>query len=293
MIEGRSHMTFEEYLNDAWSRHGTDSTELLKKFKNHFSLINSSDEINQMGYLIAHVSGEHLGQWGRGIQLLNELRDHPKAVDKTGLNRFIAALALGDDETFSLDDFSDSDKVRIYAMTASALAAQNDPGRASFYLAQAEKLCHSNLANKDPAHRNLAIASNNLAVALHEKEELSHEEINLMIHAAFLSRKFWEIAGTWSEIERAEYWLAKTFLKANILDKAYAHAERCLEIISEHGNDPIEVFFGMEVMGQVEEARNNHLGKEQSLKGMKDSFAKMSPDDQKWCRETFDKMAGG
>jgi len=285
-------MTFEEYLNDAWSRHGSESPELLDKFKNQFSLINSTDEINQMGHLIAHVSGEHMGEWGRGIQLLNDLREHPMAVDKSGLNRFIAALALGDDKNFSVEEFSDSDKVRIYAMTASALAAQNDLARAGLYLGMAEKLCHSNLDKKDPAHRNLAIAGNNLASALEEKPNLSHEETNLMIHAAFVGRKFWEVAGTWLEIERAEYRLAKTFLKADILDKAYAHAEQCLEIISNHGNDPLEVFFGMEVMGQVEEARKNHLGRDEAIKAMKETFIKLSPEDQKWCKETLDKMAG-
>ncbi len=285
-------MTFEEYLNDAWSRHGSESPELLDNFKKQFSLIHSTDEINQMGHLIAHVSGEHMGQWGRGIQLLNELRDHPQAVDKSGLNRFIAALALGDDKNFSLEDFSNSDRVRIYSMTASALAAQNEIVRAGLYLDQAEKLCHSVLDKKDPAHRNLAIAGNNLASALEEKPSLSHEEINLMIHAAFLARKFWEIAGTWLEIERAEYRLAKTFLKADILDKAYSHAERCLEMISQHGNDPLEQFFGMEVMGQIEDARKNHLGREEAVKCMKEAFAKMAPEDQQWCKETLEKMAG-
>lgn len=286
-------MTFEEYLNDAWSRHGSESSELLAQFKNQFSLINSTDEINQMGHLIAHVSGEHMGEWGKGIQLLNDLREHPKAVDKSGINRFIAALALGDDKNFSVEEFSDSDKVRIYAMTASALAAQNDLARAGLYLEKAEKLCHSSLDKKDPAHRNLAIAGNNLASALEEKPKLSHDEIKLMIHAAFVGRKFWEIAGTWLEIERAEYRLAKSFLKADILDKAYDHAERCLEIISYHGNEPLEVFFGMEVLGQVEAARKNALGREEAVRVMKDAFNMISPEDQKWCKETLDKMAEG
>lgn len=283
-------MTFEEYLNDAWAAHPEQPAELLKNFKSHFSLISSGDEITSMGHLIAHVSGEHLGEWGKGIQLLQELRNHPQVKDEAALNRFIASLSLGDDRSFSLANFSDSDKVRILAMTASALAAQNDLERSAQYLAEAEEICNAKLDRKDPANRNLAVASNNLACSLEEKKSLTHDETYLMIHAAFTARKFWEIAGTWLEVERAEYRLAKTFLKADILDKAFSHAEKCLEIISANGNDPLEVFFGMEVLAEVEKARNNGLGCDEAVKCMRESFDKLKPEDKNWCQQTLERF---
>lgn len=282
-------MTFEEYLNDAWAAHLKQPAELLKNFKSNFSLISSGDEITSMGHLIAHVSGEHLGEWGKGIQLLQELREHPQVKDEAALNRFIASLSLSDDRNFSIENFSDSDKVRILAMTASALAFQNDLDRSARYLAEAEEICQSKLDKKDPANRNLAVAGNNLACSLEEKETLTHDETYLMIHAAFCARKFWQIAGTWLEVERAEYRLAKSFLRADILDKAFFHAEKCLEIISAHGNDPLEVFFGMEVLAQVEKARNNHLGRDEAIKCMRESFEKLKPEDKVWCNETLDR----
>jgi hypothetical protein len=285
-------MTFEEYLNDAWASHQGQPAELLKNFRSHFSLINSSDEVTSMGHLIAHVSGEHLGEWGKGVQLLEELRENPHVKDKEGLNRFIAALSLGEDEKFSLNSFSDSDKVRILAMTASALATQNNLARAAKYFTEAEEICKQKLDKKDPANKNLAIAGNNLACALEEKETLSQEETNLMIHAAFTARKFWEIAGTWLEIERAEYRLAKIFLKADILDKAYAHAEKCLEIISDNGSEPLEEFFGLEVIALIEKAKGNELGKKEAHQGMCETFNKINPEDQTWCKETLEKVAG-
>lgn len=283
-------MTFEEYLNDAWASHPKQSAELLKNFKSNFALISSGDEITSMGHLITHVSGEHLGEWGKGIQLLQELRTHPQLKDVAALNRFIASLSLSDDKNFSIENFSDSDKVRILAMTASALASQNDLDRAARYLAEAEEICHLKLDKKDPANRNLAVASNNLACTFEEKPTLTHDETYLMIHAAFCARKFWEVAGTWLEVERAEYRLAKTFLKADILDKAFFHAEKCLEIISAHGNDPLEVFFGMEVLAQVENARNNNLGREEAVKCMRETFEKLKPEDKVWCNETLERF---
>jgi hypothetical protein len=41
-----------------------------------------------------------------------------------------------------------------------------------------------------------------------------------MIFAAKTTRKYWEIAGTWLEIERAEYRLAMTYLAAGDLNVA-------------------------------------------------------------------------
>jgi hypothetical protein len=257
-------MTFEEYLNDAWASHPTNSAELLKNFEKNFSLISTGDEITAFGHLIAHVSGEHLGEWGKGIQLLESLREHSELKDKAALNRFIAALSLGEDKNYSIDSFSDSDKVRILAMTASALASQNDIARAGIYLEQAEHICTNLQDKKDPSNRNMAIAGNNLASALEEKPSLTSEETELMVKAANIGRKFWEIAGTWREVERAEYRLAKVFLKADILDRAYNHSEKCLEIISQNGNEPLEVFFGLEAMALVEKSRKNNLGFEEA-----------------------------
>lgn len=285
-------MTFEEYLNDAWANHPTQSAELLKNFKEHFSLVSSADEITAMGHLITHVTGEHLGQWGKGIQLLEELSVHPHIKDRTAINRFIASLSLGEDQNFSISHFADSDKVRILAMTASALASQNDLIRAGQYLEQAEKICRIKLNHQDPANRSLAVAGNNLASTLEEKPQLSTEECHLMLHAAFVGRKFWEIAGSWIEVERAEYRLAKSFLKADILDKAYEHAEKCLEIVSQNGNDPLEVFFGYEAMALIEKAKKNQLGHEEAVRGMYEAFSRLNTDDQSWCKETLERVAG-
>lgn len=176
-------------------------------------------------------------------------------------------------------------------MTASALAVQNNLARAGRYLVEAEEVCMHKLDKKDPANKNLAVAGNNLASALEEKETLSHEETNLMIHAAFIARKFWEIAGSWLEIERAEYRLAKIFLKADILDKAYAHAEKCLEIISDNGCEPLEQFFGLEAIALIEKAKGNELGKQEAHQAMLETFNKIDPEDQTWCKETLEKVA--
>jgi hypothetical protein len=283
-------MTFKEYINDAWAIHADQSSKLMNDFKNHFSLLESADDVTSMAHLVTHVSGEHLGHWKEGIHLLNSLKTSPHLTDYSGIDRYIAALSLGENPKFSLEHFSDSDQVRILGMTASALASQNDIKRAGEYLERAHEIAKSKLAKNDPANRGLAIAGNNLACALEEKSQLSHDESNLMIQAAYVGRKFWEIAGTWKEVERAEYRLAHAFLKADVLDKAFEHAEKCLAIVAQHGNEPLEVFFGFEVMGLVEKARRNQLGFEEAKAKMTEAFNQLSSDDKSWCQEILNKM---
>lgn len=289
-------MTFEEYLNEAWANHPTHSAELLKSFEDNLSLISSGissrNDASAMGHLIAHVCGEHLGEWKKGIQLLKVLREHSQLKDQATLDRFIAALSLGEDGSFSLRKFNDSDKVRIYAMTATALTSQNDVARAGLYLEEAERICRVILDKKDAAFRSLALAANNIACTLEEKSTSTEEEINLMIRAAYISRKLWEMSGTWVEVERAEYRLAKIFLKADILDLAYIHAENCLEIIANNGNDPLEYFFGLEAMALIENARKNSLGYYEAFRSMRATLAKINPEDREWCKNTLQKIAG-
>lgn len=68
--------------------------------------------------------------------------------------------------------------------------------------------------NDHPAFRALAVTGNNLACTLEEKNHRSLQETELMILASRTARKYWELAGGWLEISRAEYRLAMNYLQA-------------------------------------------------------------------------------
>ncbi|MGZ3809850.1 MAG: hypothetical protein ACXVCE_17330, partial [Bacteriovorax sp.] len=267
------------------------SQKLLEDFENHFGTLETEDDVMALAHLITHVSGEHLGKWKEGQLLLNALKSNSLLKDHSGIDRLMASLSLGEDLHFSIDHFSGSDQVRILGMTASALASLNDAKRAGDYLKLANAMAEAKLPKIDPANRALAVAGNNLACALEEKEMCTQEEVNLMIQAALIGRKYWEIAGTWMEVERAEYRLAKTFMKAQFLDKAHEHAEKCLAIVALNNNDPLETFFGLEALALVEKARNNKSAFDGALEKMNEVFNKLSLEDQSWCKETLEKMA--
>ena len=226
-------MKFTEYLSVAWSTHATDPRKVADEFKQNFNLMESSDDVMSMTRLIVHVCGEHLGEWTKGIELLRKLKNNATINDPSEMNRYVAILNLGNNPYTTIDNFSLSDQARIYASTASALANLGGLKNAEKFLKLASEIS-AQLSSEDAANKALAMAGNNIAFSLEDKVERDSAEVQLMILAATLARKYWEIAGTWKEVERAEYRLSKTFLKAGLFNESLMHAKTCLEINSQN-----------------------------------------------------------
>ncbi len=144
------------------------------------------------------------------------------------------------------------------------------------------------LSETDPANRLLAICSTNLACALEEKTSLSNDEEVLMLLAAHTGRKYWQIAGTWLEVERAEYRLAQSYLKARDLINSIKHANLCLTICETNNAGALEFFFAYESIALVEyKMKQSTL---RSLPQMQKYFAELSQSDKDWCRQTLTKI---
>lgn len=283
-------MNFNDYLNEAWEQHQDHTEKVFNEFPQYFSLCEKDEDVLSLGHLITHVCGEHLGKWYDGIVLLETLLTEKPMSDLSGFNRFKATLNLCADKNYSLSGFSDSDQARILASCASALSSHEQLERAIRYLKKADLLAKEKLDAKDPAMKGIAITGNNLACVLEEKENRSKEEVELMIFAARMGRTYWEKAGTWMHVERAEYRLAQTYLKANEPEVAKTHALNCLSIIEKNGNDPIELFFAHEVLCLCAEALNDQDSVEKHIHQMETYFARMNSDDQSWTRLTLDKI---
>lgn len=282
-------MTFNEYLKEAWSTHANDPRSVAADFKKNLPLVATSEDVAAFSQLIVHVCGEHLGDWLCGLELLKKLKNNPLHKDKTAMNRHVAIMELGNNPATNIDHLSVSDQIRVLAATASALASLGGIKRAENHLKKALELA-SDLPKEDPAHKSLAMTGNNLACTLEEKKNRSEQETELMILAANIGREYWEIAGSWKEVERAELRLARTYLEAQILDRAFEHAEKCLEIIAAHNNEPLEVFFGQEALALVEKARKNQIGYEEARTNMQEAFKLLSADEQSWCKASMDKL---
>lgn len=283
-------MSFDSYLADAWHEHQTKTKEVADGIAAGAGLATTNAQLGQLAPLIAHVFGEHLGEWNRGISLLRELRNHKSFEEGSETDRVIerltASLRLGSGWAVPLDGFSLSEKIRVYGVAAAALATR-DTARALALFENALALETAITDTKDPANRVLAVTGNNLAVTLEELPARTPAENELMLLAARTGRKFWERAGTWLEVSRAEYRLALSHLKANFRAEARTHAEICLKMCQDNGAGPMDLFFAHEAHARIAA----HVGERKAFAAelalVEKYFSMIEGPDKDWCAATL------
>lgn len=287
-------MKFDEFLNKAWDDHATKAEQVAERLNDGIALIETNDQIPQLSHLMTHVYGEHLGQWQRGVESLEKLKQvasfQKNSESEKAIHRSIASLELSSEKIKSLSNFSVSDQIRILAVTASALREQKKPEQAQKFFREALEKAQTGIDKSDPANRALAVTGNNLACALEEKNQRTSKDVELMILAAETGRKYWEIAGTWNQVTWAEYRLAMTYLKVENFVQALKHAQTCLEIAEENGSPALEMFFGYEALALVEKSRTNSIGFSKAVEQAKAYFEKLEDKDKSWCLPILQKI---
>ncbi|HEV8246265.1 MAG TPA: hypothetical protein VGP93_10880 [Polyangiaceae bacterium] len=284
-------MDFDAFLNKAWEDHAGDAAEVAKRLPEGLRLIGQAEQIPGYVQLAAHVFGEHLGKWQEGVELVERARSLPcfaGSPDAEGSVRSaIATLKLAEsDQRAVLEPLSRSERVRVLAVAAAALLGQNQVPRAAAYFADALALA-AELGKEDPAQRALAVTANNLASALERKSGRTSEECELMLLAARSARKHWEMAGTWTNVERAEYRLARSYLEAGLPDDALEHARQCIAICRQNSAEPAELFWGFECLARAELARNNEAGFAAALEQAKSHLEQVGESGRSFCVKGF------
>lgn len=282
-------MTFSDYLNQSWKDHATATDKVAAGISDGISLISEGAHINQLANLIIHLYGEHLGRFEEGIALIEKLMKAPLVNPEIAayLNCSKVTLGFSAGSVTDWSGFTPAEKVRIYCGAAGIQAARNEIGTAENNLHSALAI-GTELSGADPANRLLAIYSNNLACALEERENLSADDKVLMLLAAHAGRKYWQIAGTWLEIERAEYRLAQSYLKARDPINSIKHANLCLTICESNNAGALEFFYAYEAIALVEyKMKQSTL---RSLPQMQKYFSELSQSDKEWCRKTLTKI---
>lgn len=289
----KTESAFDTYISQSWRDHGTQTEKIAKGFREAFGLIEKNDQIPQLANLILHVTGQHLGDWQQGIALLESLKKHKffsrGSESEKAIQRSIATLHVASGNPDFSKTFSRSDQVRVLSTAASALSERN-PKEAQKLFLQSVSVAEVGLDKSDPANRSLAVTGNNLACSLEEKEHLSKEDIELMIMSATLARRFWEIAGKWIEIERAEYRLAKSYLRAKNPTQSREHALNCLKIANENEAAPLELFYGTEALALAEKAAGNKVGFENAWVQAQSYFNELKSEDKARCKATLENL---
>ena len=281
-------MTFEQFIAAAWDEHAERPQQVAERLAASIERVDGAARVEPFAKLVVHVFGEHLGQWERGIAVLEALRASA-GVDSSpaasaALARGSAVLRLvGGAGAADLEALGVEDRIRVLATASSAFVAHGDAGRAVAAYADAVALAAPGLPARSPALTALAVGGNNLAAALEERPQRSAEETAAMVEAAASALKYWRLAGTWLEEERAEYRLARSWLQAGRADESRAAARRCIEVCLRHAAPPFELFFAHAVLALGLRGGGDAAAAEAAREEALRQYALVAREEQAWC----------
>ncbi len=256
-------MTLAEFVSKGWADHAADAQGVFDRLPAGIELVEAPADLGPLSALIVHVAGEHLGRWEDGLHLLERLEELPAFDGETlpgkGVLRSKAILSWCAGDRAAADRYDAlsyvggevppaSNRVRILATAASALAGQQRMKDARAAFDEAVRLAAYGPKAADPAAKALAITGNNLAVELENRATLPAEEMSLLLKAAKVGLEFWTVAGGWMERERAYYRLAMSHRKAGHAEEALESARMCMTIVKANGSDAGELFFAHEAL---------------------------------------------
>ena len=291
-------MDFDSFIDQAWADHADHSAAVAARLlPQGLPLVQSTAHIGALAHLAQHLRGAHLADWQGGLDDLQRIGAHPAgqsdATTAATLQRYRASLehaAGGPDTEVHMNALPVTERVRVQALSA-ALLVLHDPARASTLLQQAAAAHEAAaLTDADPATRALAVAGNNIATALCETTPLDAAQRSLMIDAAQIASRYWQRAGGWLEHERAEHRLAEVWLKAGDAPQAHQHAARCLALVAQHDNPPLERFFGNVVLGRAAAALADRAAHAAALAEAQSAFDALPASDHGWCRASLDTL---
>ena len=251
-------------LKTGWAKHPDQPLEVAETLKKIDPLEIDSRDLAAYIKLLIHVYGGHLNQFSDALRVLENIQSKRQSKEyalSVGLALVHTCLFQEELARFFIEEasqleFPQSTRVQVYAWAVSEmLHSRPSTDEALGLFMAAVDLSDLVQGGKDPAARSLAVAGNNVACKLDEKTQLSPEELKLMQQGAHTARKFWELAGTWLETERAEYRLCMSYLKAQETTKALFHARECERICLENNADSFEWFFVNEALTKVYRAK--------------------------------------
>jgi hypothetical protein len=286
--------SLDTFLEQAWNDHADAdaAAAVADRLPEALPLAQDDDGVMRLAALAHHVLGEHLGRWAEGLAFLAQMAERGAhgAGAAAAIARCRASLHLCGGSADERGVLGPSDQCRVTAMAAANLAV-GDSARAATLLQDAVARAGV-LPDADPAVRALAANANNIAATLQELAPLAPARRELMVRAAAVAHLQWQRAGTWLELERAEYRLALCWLVAGDAAQALQHARRCEAIVRENGALPLELFFAAEALGLPARALGDAAGHASALATARQAFDALAPDDQAWCRATLDKLEG-
>ncbi len=113
-----------------------------------------------------------------------------------------------------------------------------------------------------------------------------------MVAAAEAALRYWTLAGTWLEEERAHYRLARSLLCARRPHDAVASARRCIDVCERNDAPAFERFFGHAVLAVAHrdagEVDAFHASRREATRW----HGEVPEGERHWCRADLDELGG-
>jgi hypothetical protein len=282
---------FDAFVAQAWADHADDPAGVAARLRTDTPPPTAPAQLEALIRLTVHVLGEHLGAFDDARWRLSALatHEHAGAGVQSALRASLAAIDLAETGRASLVGFTDAEVVRALCSAAAICVGQGRSAAGLDFIAAARRRL-AQMPTATPAdHRPLAANCHNMAWVLHDRGAArSSADTAAMLDLAAASRAHWEKAGTWLEVERAEYDLARMHLAAGQADTALRHAAQCLAGCIAHDAPPYEIFFGHEALALVQHARADRAAQAHHQRAAQDAFDRLADDDRAACRPALD-----
>jgi tetratricopeptide (TPR) repeat protein len=279
--------SLDAFLKAAWADHGERPQEVADRLTASVDIIQAGKEFAPYVRLLMHVYGEHLGQWQHAVGLLERLRSLPAAEgspEVDGLiDQAVATMRFASGDATALDALPMDARVSALTTASSAFAAHNKLQQAIAAFERALQQAEAGLPDGSPAFRALAVAGNNLAVALEGELERDAIQTKAMLTAAEAGLKYWKLAGTWLEEERAEYRLARSQLQAGKPREAVASAQRCIALCRKNAAPAFEQFFGFAALALAQRGAGEREASDANREEAMRQLEQVPSEDRQWC----------
>ena len=284
---------FDDFLAQAWADHADRSEAVAQRLRTDTPAPESPQQLVALARFVVHLCGEHLGAFDDGRRRLAALATHPlaDASVQSALRVGRASLTLAETGATDWRGFNAEEQVRTEAAAAAISLGQHNTERALALLQVARQRVAAMPDTSAAVHRPLGIACHSMAWTLHDRSNArSADETAAMLEFAAGSKLHWSKAGTWLEIERGDYDLARCHLAAGRLDEALNHAAQCLATCTQNDAPPYEHFFAHEALARVQHARGDAPARARNIAAAEAAFDTLTADDQAGCRSTLDEL---
>ncbi|WP_348753205.1 hypothetical protein [uncultured Aquincola sp.] len=280
-------MDLSALIAAAWEQHADDAEATARRIAEMLPQVQAAADVPPFAALLAHVYGEHLGQWPQALALLARLRGvaGEDATAQAAVLRAERTLRCASGDASALDDLSTPDRAAVLAGTAAMQLGRGQTEASAQALDAALALAEGGLPDGSPALRALAVAGNNIAAELQQHPHRSAADTALMLRAAETGLRYWSRAGGWLQVERAEHRLGSCQRAAGRHAEARDSARRCLAVCEANDAPDFERFFAHALLAVTQ----RDLGDEPGFSAARDAalahHAKLPTEEQAWCQQ--------